>query len=134
VYAALVDPALVAQWRFPTEMTCTVHEFDARPGGVVHISLTYDDPGRAGKSVGHTDTYRGTFTELVVGERVVEVDEFVTDDPALQGPMTSTIVLVDSGNGTELRAVHEGVPDVVPPEQNQLGWEQALDRLAALVE
>ena len=35
--------------------------------------------------------------------------------------------------GTDLDAVHEGLLPGIPPEQNRLGWEQALDRLAALV-
>jgi uncharacterized protein YndB with AHSA1/START domain len=69
----------------------------------------------------------------VPGELVVEVDEFETDDPALRGEMTITVTLRDDGGGTELTAVHEGVPDGVPPEQNELGWRMALARLAALL-
>jgi uncharacterized protein YndB with AHSA1/START domain len=30
VYNALIDPAAVARWRVPAEMTSEVHEFDAR--------------------------------------------------------------------------------------------------------
>jgi hypothetical protein len=48
--------------------------------------------------------------------------------------MTMTIALRDSDGGTELLAVHEGVPPGVAPEDNELGWRMALDRLAALVE
>jgi hypothetical protein len=29
--------------------------------------------------------------------------------------------------------VHEGLPDAVPAEQNELGWREALSRLAAMV-
>ena len=45
-----------------------------------------------------------------------------------------TITLRDSDGSTELLAVHEGVPPGVAPEDNELGWRMALDRLAALVE
>ena len=134
VYRALVDGEAVARWRFPEGMSIEVHEFDCRVGGRLRISLTYDAPGRAGKTTAHTDTYRGRFTELVPDERVVEVDEFETDDPALRGEMTSTITLTDTDGGTRLVAVHEGVPDAVRPEDNALGWRLALDRLAALVQ
>jgi hypothetical protein len=49
--------------------------------------------------------------------------------------MTSTIRLADApGGATELVAVHEGVPDAVAPEDNEAGWRESLDRLAALVE
>jgi uncharacterized protein YndB with AHSA1/START domain len=135
VYAALLDPVAVARWKVPAGMTCEVHEFDAREGGELRISLTYDAPDRAGKTSGRTDTYRGRFERLVPDELVVEVDEFETSDPALRGEMTITIRLSDAGDGeTELVAVHEGLPSTVAPEDNETGWQESLERLAALVE
>ncbi len=134
VYRALLDPAAVARWKVPAGMTCRVHEFDAREGGTLRVSLTYDEPGPQGKTSAHSDTYRGRFVRLLPDELVVEVDVFDTDDPALQGEMTSTITLADADGGTELTAVHEGVPDGVAPADNELGWQMALDRLAVLVE
>ena len=135
VYAALVDPALVARWRFPQGMTCEVHEFDAREGGTLRVSLTYAAPDRTGKTAGRTDTYRGRFARLVPDELVVEVDEFETGDPAFAGEMTITIRLADAtGGGTELVAVHEGLPAGVAPADNEAGWNESLSRLAALVE
>lgn len=134
VYDALIDPASVARWRVPAGMTSEVHEFDAREGGAVRVSLTYDAPDRAGKTVGRTDTYRGRFVRLVPNELVVEVDEFETDDPALGGEMTITIGLSDADGGTELVATHEGLPEGVSPADNETGWREALARLAALVE
>ena len=134
VYAALVDPAAVAQWKVPSDMTCEVHEFDAREGGALRVSLTYEAPDRTGKTVGRTDTYHGRFETLVPGELVVEVDEFETSDPALAGEMTITIRLSDADGGTQLDAVHEGLPDVVAAADNEAGWRESLTRLAALVE
>jgi len=135
VYEALLDPAAVARWKVPAGMTCEVHEFDAREGGALRISLTYDAPDRTGKTAGRTDTYHGRFVRLVLDELVVEVDEFETDDPALSGEMTSTISLSDAdGAATELVAVHEGLPSGVAPRDNELGWRESLARLAALVE
>ena len=135
VYRALLDPAAVARWKVPEGMTCQVHEFDAREGGTLRVSLTYDEPGPQGKTTARTDTYRGRFVRLVPDELVVEVDVFETADPTLGGEMTSTITLTDGGDGgTELTAVHDGVPDGVAPADNELGWRMALDRLAALVE
>jgi uncharacterized protein YndB with AHSA1/START domain len=134
VYAALVDPATVARWRVPAGLTCHVHEFDAREGGAVRVSLTYEAPDRAGKTAGRTDTYHGRFVTLVRNELVVEVDEFETDDPALRGEMTMSIRLSDLDGATELVAVHEGLPDAVLPADNDAGWREALARLAALVE
>jgi hypothetical protein len=54
--------------------------------------------------------------------------------PALRGEMTITITLVDADGGTDLRAVHDGLPPGVSPADNELGWRLALAKLAALVE
>ena len=56
------------------------------------------------------DTYHGRFVKLVPNERVVEVVEFETADPALRGEMTITITLADATGGTEvLAALVEGL-------------------------
>jgi hypothetical protein len=65
---------------------------------------------------------------------VVEVDEFETSDPALQGEMTMTVRLSAADGGTDLVAVHDGLPPGVRPHDNELGWQEALDRLAAVLE
>ena len=134
VYRALIDAAAVARWRFPAGMSCEVHAFEAREGGAIRISLTYRAPDRAGKTTAHTDTYSGRFVTLDPGERVMEVDEFETSDPAFRGAMTITTTLTDADGGTDLVAVHAGLPSGVRTEDNEAGWAQALDRLAALVE
>ena len=134
VYLALIDPRAVAQWKVPEGMTCHVHEFDAREGGSIRISLTYEDSGATGKTTAQTDTYRGRFVKLVPNEQVVEVDEFETTDPAMQGEMTTTITLADVDGGTDLVALHEGVPRGVSPADNETGWQMALAKLAALAE
>ena len=134
VYNALIDPAAVARWKVPAGMTCEVHEFDAREGGALRISLTYEARDRAGKTDGRTDTYRGRFVRLVPNELVVEVDEFETDDRALQGEMTTTISLSDAERGTELVAIHDRLPEGLSRADNEVGWREALSRLAALVE
>ena len=134
VYAALVDPDVVARWKAPAGMTCHVHTFEPREGGTLRISLTYDAPTEAGKTSARTDTYRGRFVELVPNERVVEVDEFETTDPVLRGEMTITITLADADGGTEVTGLHEGLPPGVSIADNQAGWESALARLATLVE
>jgi uncharacterized protein YndB with AHSA1/START domain len=134
VYRALLDPVAVVHWKVPPGMTSEVHEWNAREGGRLRVSLTYSGDG-VGKTTAHTDTYSGYFAELVPDQKVVEVDAFETDDPALSGPMTITVTLADAADGgTELVAVHEGLPSGVRGEDNELGWTESLTRLAALVE
>jgi uncharacterized protein YndB with AHSA1/START domain len=134
VYRALIDPEAIARWRVPVGMTSHVHTFEARVGGRVRISLTHDAPTRSGKSTAQTDTYQGWFVELVPNERVVEVDEFETSDPALRGRMKITITLEDADGGTVVTGVHEGLPPGLSLADNEAGWLSALARLAELVE
>jgi uncharacterized protein YndB with AHSA1/START domain len=57
VYRALLDPEAVQRWMVPDGMTSAVHEFDAREGGELRISLTYDEPTTAGKTTARTDSF-----------------------------------------------------------------------------
>lgn len=135
IYRALLDASAVEKWRVPPGMTSSVHTFEPREGGAFRVSLTYVEPTAAGKTTAHTDTYHGRFLALVPDEKIVESLEFETDDPALQGEMTITTTLVDADDGgTELHAIHDGLPPGVPPTDNATGWRESLARLAALVE
>ena len=135
VYEALIDAGAVQQWMVPDSMTSHVHSFDAREGGTFRVSLTYDAPTDTGKTSAQTDTYHGRFVRLVPGEEVVQVVEFETADPALQGEMTVTFTLAEAADGgTDVVGVHENLPPGVPPEDNELGWSMSLSKLARLVE
>ena len=134
VYQALLDPDAVQRWMVPHGMTSEIHAFEPHEGGAFRISLTYDESTGSGKTTPHTDTFHGRFVKLVEDERVVEVVEFETTDPALEGEMTITYTLADSPGGTEVHAVHDGLPPGVPPADNEAGWRMSLAKLAALVE
>jgi len=134
VYRALLDARAVAAWMVPDGMTSRVHAFDAREGGAFRISLTYDAPTATGKTTVQTDTFHGRFVKLVPNEQVVEVVEFETPDPALQGEMTITLTLADADGGTDLLAVHDGLPPGLSAADNETGWRMSLAKLAALDE
>ena len=134
VFRALIDADAVATWMVPTGMTSHVHAFDPREGGSFRISLTYDEPTGTGKTTAHTDTYHGQFVKLVPNEQIVEIVEFETADPALRGEMTITITLSDADGGTDLLAVHDGLPLALSTADNETGWRSSLANLAALLE
>jgi uncharacterized protein YndB with AHSA1/START domain len=134
VYRALLDADAIARWRVPAGMTSQVHEFDPRQGGAFRVSLTYDAPGRAGKSASRTDTYHGHFDRLMPDRQVVEVFEFEAADPALRRVMTMTTTLTDADGGTDILVVHDGIPASVPAADNETGTRMALANLAALIE
>jgi uncharacterized protein YndB with AHSA1/START domain len=135
VYQALLDPTAIANWRVPDGMTSQIHEFDAREGGRLRISLTYDTPAAIGKTAARTDTYHGHFARLIADEQIVEVDEFETDDPDMARPITVTTTLTDAGDdGTDVTLTYEGLPDRIPRTDNETGTRMALDNLARLLE
>lgn len=118
----------------PTGMTSQVHAFDASEGGSFRISLTYDAPTGTGKTTAYTDTFHGRFVKLVPNERVVEVVEFETADPAMRGEMTITFTLTEADGGTDVHAVHDQLPPGLSAADNEIGWRMSLAKLATLVE
>lgn len=134
IYRALLDPRAVEIWRVPDGMRSQVHEFDAREGGRFRVSLTYDDPTSEGKSGGHTDTYHGRFERLVPDEQVVEVVTFETEDARMQGTMTVTTTLTDADGATVISMAFDNLPAGVAVDDNRVGTEMALRKLAALVQ
>lgn len=134
VYRALLDARDVQVWMVPDGMTSEVHTFESRVGGTFRISLTYDAPTTTGKTSAQTDTFHGTFLELVSDARVVETVEFETAAPGMQGAMTITIELADADGGTELIATHDHLPPALSAADNELGWRISLGKLARLVE
>ena len=73
--------------------------------------------------------------KLVTNVQVVEVVEFETTNSEMRGEMTITISLADAAaGGTDVLAVHDGLPPGVALADNEAGWREALAKLAALVE
>jgi len=70
-----------------------------------------------------------------MNEPVVEVVEFETTDPAVRDEMTITMIaLADADGGTDVLAVHDGLPRGLPTDDNEAGWRSSLAKLALLVE
>jgi uncharacterized protein YndB with AHSA1/START domain len=125
VYRAFIEPDAMARWLPPNGFTGKVHHMDAKVGGTFKMSFT-------NFTTGTTISFGGEYLELVPHERLRYTDVF--DDPNLPGVMTVTVTLKKVSVGTELTAVQEGVPDVIPLEACYLGWQESLRNLARLVE
>lgn len=125
VYRAFLDADAMAKWLPPNGFTGKVHQLDAKVGGTHKMSFT-------NFATGKSDSFGGTYLELVPHERIRYTDKF--DDPNLAGEMQTTITLKQVSCGTELNIVQEGVPAVIPVEACYLGWQESLTLLAKLVE
>ncbi|KFB68210.1 SRPBCC family protein [Candidatus Accumulibacter vicinus] len=125
VFRAFTNPDAVARWLPPNGFTCQVDHLDARVGGTFRMTFT-------NFSTGNGNAFGGTYLELVPNERLRYSDKF--DAPNLPGEMVTTVTLRAVSCGTELVAVQEGIPEVIPTELCYLGWQESLEALARLVE
>ena len=125
LYRAFLDPDAMAKWLPPHGFTGRVLSMDARVGGSYRMQFT-------NFSNGQSHAFGGTYLELVPGERIVHTDRF--DDPNLPGEMRTTITFKPVLVGTEVTAVQEGIPAVIPTEMCYLGWQESLQLLALLIE
>jgi uncharacterized protein YndB with AHSA1/START domain len=125
VYRAFLEADAMAKWIPPYGFTCQVHHMDTKVGGTYRMSFT-------NFATGHGHSFGGEYRELVPFEKIRYVDRF--DDPSLPGEMQTTVTLKQVSCGTELDIVQEGLPEAIPLEMCQLGWQESLAQLATLVE
>ncbi|MBL0421008.1 SRPBCC family protein [Ramlibacter sp. AW1] len=125
LYRAFIDPAAFARWLPPFGFTGQVHQMEPVVGGAWRMSFT-------NFSTGHSHSFGGTYLALDPGRRVAYDAAF--DDPNLPGRMTTTVTMRAVSCGTDLQIVQDGIPQVIPAEMCDLGWQESLTALAQLVE
>jgi uncharacterized protein YndB with AHSA1/START domain len=132
VYAALVDPAALAEWLPPDGMTGHFEHFDLHPGGSYRLVLSYVDADAAsGKTTANADVVDARFVEVVPGARVVQAVEFISDDPAYAGTMTMTWEVSPVRAGAIVTITAADVPDGISAEDHAVGLASSLANLAA---
>lgn len=92
--------------------------------------LSYMDSAAPGKSAADSDVVEVRFIDIVVGVRVVQAAEFVSDDPAYAGTMTMTWEVADVNGGTRVDITADHVPDGISPEDHAAGLTSSLVNLA----
>ena len=136
LYRAFTDPAALAVWLAPGDMTGVVHSFDYRVGGGYQMSLYYPSsklPSR-GKTSEREDRYTARFVELAPPEKIVEAITFDTFDPAFSGEMIMEISLEPGHGGTTVSVVFKNIPPGIRPEDNEVGTQSTLEKLARFAE
>ena len=124
VFKAFTDADAMASWLPPYGFVCKVHSMDVKVGGTYKMTFTNFTTGN-----GHS--FGGEYLEIVPNELIKYTDQF--DNPNLPGQMSTTIQLKKVMCGTELVAIQEGIPDVIPTEMCYLGWQESLDKLKRLL-
>jgi uncharacterized protein YndB with AHSA1/START domain len=125
IYRAFLTADAMAKWLPPFGFTGKVHHLDAKLGGSYSMSFT-------NFTTGDSHSFGGDYLELVPNERIRYTAKF--DDVNLPGQMQTTVTLREVFCGTEMLAVQEGVPEMIPAEACYLGWQESLTQLIQLVE
>ena len=136
VYRAFTDPAALAAWQAPGEMTAKVHDFAARVGGGYRMSLFYpaSEQEARGKTSEREDRYTSRFVELSPPSKIVQAISFDSVDPAFSGEMTMVVELEERDGGTDVTIQFDNIPSGIRPEDNDAGTRLSLEKLARYVE
>ena len=136
LYRAFTDPAALAVWLAPADMTGEVHRFDYRVGGGYQMSLYYPSSETTfrGKTREREDRYTARFVELTPPRRIVEAITFDAVDPAFSGEMIMVVTLEAEVGGTTVSIVFTGIPSGIRPEDNEAGTRSTLEKLARYIE
>jgi uncharacterized protein YndB with AHSA1/START domain len=136
LYRAFTDPAALAVWLAPGEMTAKVHEFDLRVGGGYTMSLFYpqSEQEARGKTSQREDRFSAKFLELTPSKRIVEAISFDSADRAFSGKMFMVVMFAERDGGTEVTIIFENIPVGIDPADNEAGTRSSLEKLARYVE
>jgi len=129
VFEAWTNPQHLAKWWGPDGFTNPRCEFDARPGGKIHIDM------QAPYGVVYPMT--GTVHEIVPPSRLVFTAVAEDDDGNALLESRTTVTFEDQGEKTKV-TVHASAVGFVPIAAEMLkgmepGWTQSLERLAEIL-
>ena len=121
VYAAWTDPAQLKQWFGPENVRTHNLVADVRVGGKFRWDLS--------NSEGEKMTCRGEYRELQPGKKIVFTWRWDDDEVWENHTSIVTVELFDCDGGTELRLIHEQLPNEESRDGHTQGWNSALNKL-----
>ena len=130
VWKAWTDPTLVQQWWGPQGVTNPTCEWEAHPGGNIHIVMLAGE--ELGPMKGQEWPMTGAFKEVEEPERLVYTSNaIVNGQEVLQTLTTVTFAEVDGKTHMTVHIiVTNTTPEAAGPLQGmEMGWNQQLDKL-----
>jgi len=121
VYAAWTDPAQLKQWFGPEKVQTRNLIADVRVGG----KFCWDITNLEGEKL----TCRGEYRELQPAKKLVFTWQWDDDEVWENHTSVVTVELSDRDGGTELRLIHEQLPNEQSRDGHTGGWNSALDKL-----
>ena len=136
LYEAFTNPAALAVWLAPGEMTGKIHKFDLRVGGGYRMSLFYPESEKEsrGKTSEKEDRFTARFLELTPYKKIVQVITFDSSDPAFSREMIMEVTFEAKDAGTRVTILFKNIPPGIRPGDNGAGTKLSLEKLARYVE
>lgn len=136
VYNAFINPAALAFFQAPGDMTAKMHYFDFWVGGGYQMSLYYPEKEteKKGKTTSREDKFTARFIEIIPNEKIVEAIQFNTSNAGFAGEMIMEVTFDPVDAGTRVTFLFKNIPDGIKPEDNKAGTISTLEKLAAYVE
>ena len=127
VFQLWTDPKHVQQWWGPHGFTNPRCEWDARPGGAIHVDRKGPD--------GTVYPMTGRFREVVEPQRLVFTSAALDAAGKPLFEVLNTVTFAEQGGKTTVR-IEATIDKVTPAAEQYLkgmdaGWKQTLDRLAS---
>jgi uncharacterized protein YndB with AHSA1/START domain len=121
VFRAWTDPERIKQWWGPIGMSTPAAQVDLRPGGAYRFVMEAPE--------GPTLVVAGSYREVTPPSRLVYTWHWENGIPDSLETLV-TVEFDERGAQTEIRITHGGFPAEGAAPQYQVGWEEALARLA----
>jgi uncharacterized protein YndB with AHSA1/START domain len=121
VFRAWTRPEEVKKWAAPGQMLVPVAEVDLRVGGRFKIEMQSPN--------GALHVAVGEYREVTPPRRLVYTWDW--EDKSVRGSMV-TVEFVERGKSTEVILRHERLPDADSRARHTEGWNDCLDKFAAL--
>ena len=136
LYKAFTDPSALTVWQAPGKMTGKVHHFDLKVDGGYQMSIFYppSEVEARGKTSEKEDRFYARFVQLTPNKKIVEAITFDSDNPAFAGEMIMEVTFEPIGVETRVTILFEEIPTGINPEDNEIGTQLSLEKLAAYVE
>lgn len=122
VFAALTETEALKRWFGPEGIETPVVEVDLRPGGAYRIEFHNPD--------GVVAVVSGEYREITPPKRLVYTWTWEKSEPdGEDAESLVTIELRDTGDGTEMTLLHEGIADPEQRERHTQGWNSTFNCL-----
>jgi uncharacterized protein YndB with AHSA1/START domain len=125
VFKAFTTPSALCKWLPPAGYTCAIQSYEAKVGGTFRMSFTEFDSG--GEMF-----FGGEYLEIIPNSKLRYTDKF--DDPNLDGTIEVVVHFRAVSCGTDVSITQSGIPDIIPKEMCELGWQDSLAQLQQFVE